>query len=411
MDLTYPPEAEKFRGEIRAWLKENLPNGWFDEGFEMDSAQRKKFNEEWPDKLFAGGWICATWPKEYGGKGLSTMEGVVLAEEFANAKAPMRADFFGDTLVGPTLLQWGTEEQKKEFLPQILSGKMRWCQGFSEPNSGSDLASLKTTAVLDGDEWVINGQKVWTTQGHHADYCFLLTRTDPDAPKHKGISYLLVPMRQPGVEVRGIVQPDGTAEFCEVFFDNARCPKDNVVGGVNNGWVVTNSTLAFERGMSATTGYRRFEAEYNYMVEAAKNNGTIEDPAIRQRLVTYYTKIQILRVNGLRSLSATLTKSKDMGVAALGATNKMFWTEMHKEAMELALDISGANAMLVDYQPNEGSWPGTSRDKRREGYPVSGMMSSFFFSRSETIWGGTSQIQRNIVGERVLGLPKEPSPK
>lgn len=411
MDLTYPPEAEKFRGEIRAWLKENLPNGWFDEGFEMDSAQRKKFNEEWPDKLFAGGWICATWPKEYGGKGLSTMEGVVLAEEFANAKAPMRADFFGDTLVGPTLLQWGTEEQKKEFLPQILSGKMRWCQGFSEPNSGSDLASLKTTAVLDGDEWVINGQKVWTTQGHHADYCFLLTRTDPDAPKHKGISYLLVPMRQPGVEVRGIVQPDGTAEFCEVFFDNARCPKDNVVGGVNNGWVVTNSTLAFERGMSATTGYRRFEAEYNYMVEAATKNGTIEDPAIRQRLVTYYTKIQILRVNGLRSLSATLTKSKDMGVAALGATNKMFWTEMHKEAMELALDISGANAMLVDYQPNDGSWPGTSRDKRREGYPVSGMMSSFFFSRSETIWGGTSQIQRNIVGERVLGLPKEPSPK
>jgi alkylation response protein AidB-like acyl-CoA dehydrogenase len=411
MDLTYPPEAEKFRGEIRAWLKENLPKGWFDEGFELDSAQRKKFNDEWPDKLFAGGWICATWPKEYGGKGLSTMEGVVLAEEFANAKAPMRADFFGDTLVGPTLLQWGTEEQKKEFLPQILSGKMRWCQGFSEPNSGSDLASLKTTAVLDGDEWVINGQKVWTTQGHHADYCFLLTRTDPDAPKHKGISYLLVPMRQPGVEVRGIVQPDGTAEFCEVFFDNARCPKDNVVGGVNNGWVVTNSTLAFERGMSATTGYRRFEAEYNYMVEAAKNNGTIEDPAIRQRLVTYYTKIQILRVNGLRSLSSTLTKSKDMGVAALGATNKMFWTEMHKEAMELALDISGANAMLVDYQPNEGSWPGTSRDKRREGYPVSGMMSSFFFSRSETIWGGTSQIQRNIVGERVLGLPKEPSPK
>jgi len=411
MDLTYPPEAEKFRGEIRAWLKENLPKGWFDEGFELDSAQRKKFNDEWPDKLFSGGWICATWPKEYGGKGLSTMEGVVLAEEFANAKAPMRADFFGDTLVGPTLLQWGTEEQKKEFLPQILSGKMRWCQGFSEPNSGSDLASLKTTAVLDGDEWVINGQKVWTTQGHHADYCFLLTRTDPDAPKHKGISYLLVPMRQPGVEVRGIVQPDGTAEFCEVFFDNARCPKDNVVGGVNNGWVVTNSTLAFERGMSATTGYRRFEAEYNYMVEAAKNNGTIEDPAIRQRLVTYYTKIQILRVNGLRSLSSTLTKSKDMGVAALGATNKMFWTEMHKEAMELALDISGANAMLVDYQPNEGSWPGTSRDKRREGYPVSGMMSSFFFSRSETIWGGTSQIQRNIVGERVLGLPKEPSPK
>ncbi|MEY2966534.1 MAG: hypothetical protein RLY50_584 [Actinomycetota bacterium] len=410
MELTYSPEDETFRAEIRAWLKDNLPKGWFEPGFEMSAADRKSFNDEWPQKLFEGGWICATWPKEYGGKGLTTMQGVVLAEEFANAKAPMRADFFGDTLVGPTILQWGTEEQKKEFLPKILSGQMRWCQGFSEPNSGSDLASLKTTAVLDGDEWVINGQKVWTTQGHHADYCFLLTRTDPDAPKHKGISYLLVPMRQPGVEVRGIVQPDGTAEFCEVFFNNARCPKDNVVGGVNNGWQVANSTLAFERGMSATTGYRRFEAEYLAMARAAKKNGKAEDPVIRQRLMAYFTKIQILRINGLRSLSATLANKKDYGVAALGATNKMFWTEMHKEAMELALDIAGTDSLLIDTALGESGWPGTGRDKRRDGYPVSGMMSAFFFSRSETIWGGTSQIQRNIVGERVLGLPKEPQP-
>jgi alkylation response protein AidB-like acyl-CoA dehydrogenase len=411
MELDYAPEDEAFRAEIRSWLQTNLPKGWFEPGFEMSNEERKKFNDEWPNKLFEGGWICATWPKEYGGKGLSTMQGVVLAEEFANAKAPMRADFFGDTLVGPTLLQWGTEEQKKEFLPQILNGKMRWCQGFSEPNSGSDLASLKTEAVLDGDEWVINGQKVWTTQGHHADYCFLLTRTDKDAPKHKGISYLLVPMRQPGVEVRGIVQPDGTAEFCEVFFTNARCPKDNVVGGVNNGWVVTNSTLAFERGMSATTGYRRFESEYKAMVRGAKENGAINDPVIRQRLMEYYSKIQILKINGLRSLSTTLMGKKDPGMAALGATNKMFWTEMHKAAMELALDIQGAASMLVDSAMGDGNWPGTAREKRREGYPVSGMMSAFFFSRSETIWGGTSQIQRNIVGERVLGLPKEPGSK
>ena len=262
MQLDYTPEAEAFRSEIRGWLEANLPTGWFEPGFELSADDRKAFNLSWPKKLYGGGWICATWPKEYGGKGLSTLEGVVLAEEFARAKAPLRADFFGDTLVGPTILQWGTEEQKQEFLPKILKGEMSWCQGFSEPNSGSDLASLKTTAYLDGDEWVINGQKVWTTQGHHADYCFLLTRTDPDAPKHKGISYLLVPMRQAGVEVRGIVQPDGTAEFCEVFFDNARCPKDNVVGGVNNGWKVANSTLAFERGMSATTGFRRFEDSF-----------------------------------------------------------------------------------------------------------------------------------------------------
>ena len=411
MELDYAPEDEAFRAEIRSWLHENLPKGWFDKDFEMSNDERKKFNDEWPSKLFQGGWICATWPKEYGGKGLSTMQGVVLAEEFANAKAPMRADFFGDTLVGPTLLQWGSEEQKKKFLPEILNGKMRWCQGFSEPNSGSDLASLKTEAVLDGDEWVINGQKVWTTQGHHADYCFLLTRTDKDAPKHKGISYLLVPMKQPGVEVRGIVQPDGTAEFCEVFFTNARCPKDNVVGGVNNGWVVTNSTLAFERGMSATTGYRRFESEYKAMVRGAKENGAINDPIIRQRLMEYYTKIQILKINGLRSLSTTLMGKKDPSMAALGATNKMFWTEMHKAAMELALDIQGAASMLVDSALGDGNWPGTAREKRREGYPVSSMMSAFFFSRSETIWGGTSQIQRNIVGERVLGLPKEPGSK
>ena len=410
MDLSYPTEAEEFRVDIRAWLENNLPDGWFDEGFEMTADERAEFNRTWPQKLFEGGWICATWPTEYGGKGLTTMQGVVLAEEFARARAPMRGDFFGDTLVGPTLLQWGTEEQKREFLPGILQGRTRWCQGFSEPNSGSDLASLKTSAVLDGDQWVINGQKVWTTQGHHADYCFLLTRTDTDSPKHAGISYLLVPMDQPGIEVRGITQPDGTAEFCEVFFTDAKCPKDNVVGGVNNGWKVANSTLAFERGQSATTGYRRFEEEYRLMVEAATANGAISDPVIRQRLMEYYTKIQILKVNGLRNLTVAVTGKKDLGTVALGATNKMFWSEMHKAAMELALDIHGADAMLVDSGPPSGSWPGAMREKRRDGYPVSGMMSAFFFSRSETIWGGTSQIQRNIVGERVLGLPKEPKP-
>ncbi len=191
MDLTYDAEAEAFRVEIREWLVDNLPAGWVDaaergESLEMSPAERREFNETWPKKLFAGGWICATWPVEYGGKGLSTLQGVVLAEEFARVKAPLRADFFGDTLVGPTILQWGSEEQKQEFLPKILSGETRWCQGFSEPDSGSDLASLKTSAVLDGDEWVINGQKVWTTQGDDADYCFLLTRTDPHGAEAQG---------------------------------------------------------------------------------------------------------------------------------------------------------------------------------------------------------------------------------
>jgi alkylation response protein AidB-like acyl-CoA dehydrogenase len=408
MDLSYPADAEVFRTEIRGWLEENLPSSWFTPGFEMTPDEKKAFNEAWPAKLYGGGWICASWPKEYGGKGLPVMHNVVLAEEFARAKAPLRADFFGDTLVGPTILQWGTEEQKQHFLPKILNGTMRWCQGFSEPNSGSDLASLKCSAVLDGDEWVINGQKVWTTQGQFADYVFLLARTDPAASKHKGISYLLVPMKQAGVEVRPITQPDGTAEFNEVFFDNARCPKDNVVGGVNNGWAVTNTTLAHERGMSATTSYRRFEEELRLMTAAAKANGSINDATVRQGLTKYYTKIQLLRINGLRGLSATVNKTKDPAVAVLGATNKMFWSEMHRDAMELALSIHGADAMLVTVGPESGTWPGVLRHAGRPTYPVTPMISSFFFSRSETIWGGTAEIQRNIVGERVLGLPKEP---
>jgi hypothetical protein len=408
MDLSYPPEAETFRTEIRAWLEENLPAGWFDEGFEMTPEQKAEFNAEWPKKLYGGGWICASWPTEYGGKGLTTMQNVVLAEEFARAKAPMRADFFGDTLVGPTILQHGTEEQKKYFLPKIMKGEMAWCQGFSEPDSGSDLASLKTTAVLDGDEWVINGQKVWTTQAQFADYCFLLARTDPDVKKQAGISYLLVPMDQDGIEVRGIVQPDGTAEFNEVFFTNARCPVENVVGGVNGGWTVANSTLSHERGMSATTGYRRFEQEYQLMVDEATANGRIQDPVVRQGLARYYTKIQILRYNGLRSLTQTLNKTKDMGVVALGLTNKMFWSEMHRDAMELALDIWGASAMLADAGPEAGNWPAAMRAKGRDTYKPSPMVSTFFFSRSETIWGGTAEIQRNIVGEKFLGLPREP---
>jgi len=410
MELTYPPEAEAFRSEIRAWLEANLPDGWFEPEFEMTAEERSAFNDTWPRRLYEGGWICASWPEEYGGKALSIMENVVLAEEFARAKAPLRADFFGDTLVGPTILQWGTEEQKKEFLPKIQRGEMRWCQGFSEPNSGSDLASLKATAVLDGDQWVINGQKVWTTQAQYADYVFLLARTDPEAAKHKGISYLLVPMKQPGVEVRPITQPDGTAEFNEVFFDNAHCPRDNVVGGVNNGWVVANTTLAHERGMSATTSYRRFEDELGLMVDAARERGRLREPLIRQRLAAYHTKIQILRINGLRGLSAAVKGSKDSGVVALGATNKMFWSEMHRDAMELALDLFGAEAMLSTAGSEAGSWPGNLRHRARDTYPVSPMVSSFFFSRSETIWGGTAEIQRNIVSERVLGLPRDPKP-
>jgi alkylation response protein AidB-like acyl-CoA dehydrogenase len=410
MNLTYPPEAEEFRLEVKAWLEENLPEGWGDGGSTISPDERGAFSKEWTRKLHEGGWICASWPVEYGGKGLSIWESVVLAEEFARVGAPVRADFFGDTLVGPTILQWGTEEQKKEFLPKILSGEISWCQGFSEPDAGSDLASLKTRAELDGDEWVINGQKVWTTQAQHADYVFLLCRTDPDAPRHAGISYLLVPMRQQGIEVRPIAQIDGSAEFNEVFFTNARAPEENVVGGVNNGWNVAMTTLGFERGMSATTGHRRFQKELAAIIDAARKNGKASDPIVRQGLAKAWSKVKILEINGLRSLLSTVRG--DNSAAALGATNKMFWSEYHRDVMSLAIDILGLDGQILTGggAGEEEFIPGIGARTLRPGYPVSALQSSFFFSRSETIWGGTAQIQRNIVGERILGLPKEPKP-
>jgi len=408
MDLTYPPEAETFRTEIRAWLEENLPSGWFEPDFRLSDAERAQFNRTWTEKLFAGGWICAGWPVEYGGKGLSLLEQVVLNEEFAKAGAPMRADFFGDTLVGPTILQWGTEEQKKEFIPGILQGTIAWCQGFSEPNSGSDLASLKTSAVLDGDEWVINGQKVWTTQAQHADYVFLMCRTDPAAPQHAGISYLLVPMRQDGVEVRPITQVDGSAEFNEVFFTNARCPKDNVVGGVNNGWKVAMTTLGFERGSSSTTGYRRFQKEWEQLVKDAKRLGKNEDRLVRDDLVRSWQKIKIMQINGWRALTDSLRNTHD--AALLGACNKMFWSEAHRATMELAIDILGMEGQILTGTGEAGNAI-AGMGRGRADYPVSETQASFFFSRSETIWGGTAEIQRNIIGERALGLPKEPKPQ
>jgi alkylation response protein AidB-like acyl-CoA dehydrogenase len=408
MDLTYPPEAEEFRLVIRDWLTENLPDGWGKPEFTMTPEERAEFNQAWTAKLFAGGWICASWPTEYGGKGLTLLQQVVLTEEFARAGAPLRADFFGDTLVGPTLLQWGTEEQKQQFIPGILRGEISWCQGFSEPDAGSDLAGLKTKAELDGDEWIINGQKVWTTQARTADYIFLLARTDPDVDKHAGISYLLVPMQQDGVEVRPIEQIDGSAEFNEVFFTNVRCPKENVIGGVNNGWKVAMTTLGFERGTSSTTGYRRFLKEFKEILRLAQERGLNRDPLIRQRLAQSWSKIKIMEINGYRTLTDVLAGTHT--TAALSACNKMFWSEAHQQTMLLAMDILGLDSqILLGSDAEESLLPGGHRARARN-YPVNDLQALFFFSRSESIWGGAAEIQRNIVGERVLGLPKEPKP-
>ena len=409
MDLEYPPEAEAFRAEVRSWLEANLPAGWGEPGFVLSGEERRRFNEQWVAKLREGRWLCASWPEEYGGRGLSILEQVVLNEEFARADAPMRADFFGDTLVGPTILQWGTEAQKKELIPRILEGTISWCQGFSEPDAGSDLASLKTHAVLDGDEWVVNGQKVWTTQAQYADYIFLLARTNPDAPKHKGISYLLMPMRQPGVEVRPIRQVDGTAEFNEVFFNDARCPRENVVGGVDNGWQVAMTTLGFERGASATTGHRRFQKELDVIISEARRKGRSGDPLVRQELARAWGTVKIMQVNGFRSLTDAINKTSH--AAALGALHKILWSEYHRRVMELAIDILGMEGqILTGSGATDGEMTGGISSRGSADYPVSELQASFFFSRSETIWGGAAEIQRNIIGERVLGLPKEPRP-
>ena len=276
--------------------------------------------------------------------------------------------------------------------------------GIQRARRGSDLAGLKTRAELDGDEWVINGQKVWTTQAQYADYIFLLARTDPNVDKHAGISYLLVPMKQPGVEVRPIEQMDRSAEFNEVFFTNVRCPKDNVIGGVNNGWKVAMTTLGFERGTSSTTGYRRFKKEFEEILELARQRGLDSDRLTRQRLARSWSKIKIMEINGYRTLTDALSGTHT--TAALGACNKMFWSEAHQETMLLAMDILGMEGQLLLGDPSGDTMLGGRLTSPR--YPVNSLQSSYFFSRSETIWGGSAEIQRNIVGERVLGLPKEP---
>ena len=404
------PEAEDFRAEIAGWLQDNLPEGWGEPGFSMTPEERKAFNEEWTAKLFAGGWICASWPAEYGGKGLTLMQQVVLNEEFARAGAPLRGDFFGDTLVGPTILQWGTEEQKQQFIPGILKGEIAWCQGFSEPDAGSDLASLKTRAELDGDEWVINGQKVWTTQAQYADYIFLLARTDPNVPTSTPASPTCsCPMKQPGVEVRPIEQIDGSAEFNEVFFTNVRCPKDNVIGGVNNGWKVAMTTLGFERGTSSTTGYRRFQKEFDEILEVARQRrAATRDRLTRQRLARSWSKIKIMQINGYRTLTDALN-----GHAHHGHARRV-------QQDVLVRGAPGDDAPGHGHPGHGGPDPAGRRPAAtrllggaptsRRDYPVDNLQSLFFFSRSETIWGGTAEIQRNIVGERALGLPKEPKP-
>ena len=394
MNLAFSPADEAFRQEVAAWLAANLQGEFtplLGRGGPGDEAEELfELRQAWARRLHEGGWSCIGWPEAHGGRGLSVTQQVIFNEEYVRAQAPGRLGHIGETLLGPTLIAFGTEEQKQRFLPGIVRGETLWCQGYSEPNAGSDLANVQCKAVRDGDEWVITGQKVWTSQAPWADWCFVLCRTDPAAPRHRGITYLLVPMRQPGIEIRPIRQMTGTSEFAEVFFDGARTAVENVVGGENNGWKVAMGTLAFERGVSTLGQQLRFEGEFERVVATAKANGASGDPVMRQRLADLWIRLKIMRLNALRILSM----QNDGELTREGMITKLYWATWHRDLGELAMDVLGAEAdrvLSADYGLNESQ-------------------RLFLWSRCDTIYAGTNEIQRNIIGERALGLPREPRP-
>ena len=404
MEPTYPPEAEVFRTRIRTFLEEQLPADWHGTGG-LPAEDVLAFMQGWRKILADNGLLASSWPTAYGGAGMSPLEQVVMAEEFYRAGVPLGGpnDVFSIQMFGNTMLMFGTEEQKQHYIPRILSGEDVWCQGYSEPNAGSDLANLACRAVLDGDEWVINGQKIWTSMGHLANKIFVLARTTNDpSKKHVGITFLMVDMDQPGVEVRPIEMMSGESEFNEVFFTDARCPKENVLGQVDGGWTIAMGLLGFERGEAAATVPIIFRNELDRLLVLAKEHGRADDPLIRQQLASAYARVEIMRYLGMRTLTDFLA-GKHPGPDA--AITKLYWSEYHTVVTELAVDILGAEAMTPD-----GRWPSTAFQADDPGAPndSASWVGTFFNARAGTIYAGTSQVQRNIIGEMILGLPKEP---
>jgi alkylation response protein AidB-like acyl-CoA dehydrogenase len=391
MDLRDSPEDATFRTEARAWLEENLVGAFGDArglGRAGNEHEGRETRIGWERKLGEDGWIGLGWPQEWGGRGATMGQQVIWNEEYSRADAPARVGVMGEGLIGPTLVAYGTEAQKKRFLEPIRRGTELWCQGYSEPDAGSDLANVQTKAVRDGDQWVITGQKVWTSYAQWSDWCFVVARTDPDQPRHKGLSYLLVPMDQPGIEVRPIRQITGTAEFNEVFFDGARTDADLVVGQVNDGWRVALATLAFERGVGLLGEIVHFHQQLDRVLEEARKNGRSADPVLRQRLARSFTELFILRLNTLRSLTGL-----EGPVAPPEASiSKLFWASWHRALGELAMDVLGTGATVAESLP----------------YQLTETQRIFLFSRADTIYGGSNEIQKNVIGERVLGLPPEP---
>jgi alkylation response protein AidB-like acyl-CoA dehydrogenase len=394
MKLTFSQADEAFRSEVVTWLQNNLCTGEFDHiRFRGGPGDEHMFVEErkaWEQKLAAGGWTCLSWPTEWGGRNASIEQQVIFNEEYARAGGPGRVGHIGETLMGPTLIQFGTQAQKEKYLPGIREGKHYWCQGYSEPGAGSDLANVKTKAEFDENtqQWVINGQKVWTSLAQDSDYCFVIARTDMSQVGHKGLGFFMVALDQPGVTVRPIEQLTGTAEFNEVFFDDAVCAADDILGQSGQGWAVAMALLGFERGVSTLGQQMLFQNELDDIIKIAKQNGAAKDPMIRQRIAEAHMGLRTMRYNSMRMLSG----GDGSQLSREAMIYKLYWSSWHRNLGKLAMDVLGEAAELLVAEP----------------YELNRLQSMFLFTRADTIYGGTNQIQRNLIAEKALGLPREP---
>ena len=397
MDATDPgaegADDRAFRAEVRAWLEDNLVGdfarlkGLGGPGKDLEAHDERL---EWDRHLARHGWTCIGWPTEHGGRALSLSRQVIFHEEYARANAPSRVNHLGEELLGPTLIAFGTPEQQARFLPRIRAVEELWCQGYSEPGAGSDLANVQTRARREGDEWVIDGQKVWTSLAQFSDWIFVIARTEPGSQRHHGLSFLLVPTKQDGVEIRGIEQLTGGAEFNEVFFTGARTDADLVVGEPGQGWSVAMGLLGFERGVSTLGDQVGFRREFDALLDVARANGAYDDPVVRDRLARADVELAVIRLNALRTLSQGGGPEQAVKSASIA---KLLWANWHRTLGELAMLVRGTEALTAG-----------------PGYDLDEWQRLFLFTRADTIYGGSDEIQRNILAERVLGLPREPRP-
>mgnify|MGYP001244262182 CR=1 FL=1 len=393
MKLTFTAADEQFREEVADWLNDNLRDEFADIRHRGGPGDEHRFVDErkaWERRLADGRWTCIGWPDTWGGRAASIEQQVIFHEEYARAGGPGRMGHIGDTLTGPTLLAFGSEKQKAKYLPPIRDGVAFWSQGYSEPGAGSDLAAIRTKAVQDetSGQWKITGQKVWTSLAHESDFVFVLARVDRDSSRHHGLGFFLVALDQPGVTIRPITQLTGTAEFNEVYFDDAVCDANDIVGAPGDGWKVAMGLLGFERGVSTLGQQMLFQTELDEIIRIAKANGASREPDIRQRIAEAHIGLKTMRYNSMRMLSG----GQDGSLSREAMIYKLYWSSWHRNLGKLAMDVLGPEAALIESGP----------------YELHKLQSLFLFTRADTIYGGTNQIQRNLIAERALGMPKEP---